>query len=68
MCTQRGFSLTDVLFHHANRGASHPAEILALGHHGDSQIVIEHEAVVGGIWEVERNLHGLTMGVPPLRM
>jgi hypothetical protein len=59
--------LTDVSFHRADRGASRPTEILALGHCGDAQIVAEHEAVAGGLQEVERNLQGLTMGVPPLR-
>jgi hypothetical protein len=38
-----------------------------LGHRGDAQIAVEHEVAVGGLQEVERNLCGLTMGVPPLR-
>jgi hypothetical protein len=38
-----------------------------LGHRGDAQAATEHDVVVGGLWEVERNLWGLTMGVPPLR-
>jgi hypothetical protein len=42
-------------------------EMPTLGHHGDAQIVVEHEVAVGGLREVERNLCGLTMGVPPLR-
>jgi hypothetical protein len=57
----------DALFHHADKGASHPMEIPTLGHRRDEQIVVEHEVVVGGLWEVMRNLRCLTMGVPPLR-
>jgi hypothetical protein len=48
--------LTDALFHHADRGASRPTEIPTLGHRRDAQIVVEHEVVVGGLREVERNL------------
>jgi hypothetical protein len=59
--------LTYVLLHHANRGATHPAEMLTLGRRGDAQIVVESEVLVGGLREVERNLRGLTMGVPHLR-
>jgi hypothetical protein len=32
------------------------AEMSALGHHGDAQVAVEHEVVVGGLREVERNL------------
>jgi hypothetical protein len=59
--------LTDVLFHHADRGATRLVEMSTLGHRGDAQMVVEHEVAVGGLREVERNLCGLTMGVPPLR-
>jgi hypothetical protein len=52
---KEGF-LTDVLFHHADRGASRPTEMPTLGHRGDAQIVVEHEVAVGGLQEVERNL------------
>jgi hypothetical protein len=47
LCVQRGV-LIDVVFHHAKRGASCPAEMSALGHHREVQIVVEHEVVVGG--------------------
>jgi hypothetical protein len=65
MCTKK--DLKDVLFHHANIGVSHSAEMSALGHRGDVQIAVEHEVAMGGLWEVEMNLRGMTMGVPPLR-
>ena len=54
-------------FHHADRGASHLEEMLALGYRGDAHAVVDHDVVEGGLWEVERNLRGLTMGFPPLR-
>jgi hypothetical protein len=60
-------SLTDVSFHHADRGATRPTEMPALGHRGDAQIVVDQGVAVGGLLEVERNLQGLTMGIPPLR-
>jgi hypothetical protein len=41
--------------------------MLGLGHCGDTQIDVEREVAVGCLWEVERNLYGLMMGVPPLR-
>jgi hypothetical protein len=55
LCVQRGV-LIDVVFHHADRGASSPAEMSALGHHRDVQIVVEHEVPVEGLQEVERKL------------
>jgi hypothetical protein len=54
--------LTDVSFHHADKGETHLAEIPTLGHRGDAQVVV----VVGGLQEVETNLRGLTTGIPPL--
>ena len=59
--------LTDVLFHHADKGATRPVEMLTLGRRENAHIDVEREVVVGGLREVERNLCGLTMGVPPLR-
>jgi hypothetical protein len=41
-------------------------EIPALGHRGDAQIAVDHEVAAGGLQEVETNLCGLTMGIPPL--
>jgi len=48
--------LIDVLFHHADRGETHPMEMPTLGHHGGTHMAVEHEVVVGGLWEVERNM------------
>jgi hypothetical protein len=60
-------SLTDVSFHHEDRGETRTAEMPALGRHGDAQIEVDQGVVVGGLLEVERNLQGLVMGIPPLR-
>jgi hypothetical protein len=57
----------DVSFHHADRGATRPTEIPALGRRGDAQIAVDHEVAAGGLREVETNLQGLTMGIPPLK-
>jgi hypothetical protein len=57
-----GEFLTDVSFHHADKGATHPTKIPTLGHHVDAQVV----AATGGIQEVETNLPGLTTSIPPL--
>jgi hypothetical protein len=46
---------------------SRPADIQALGRCGDAQAATEHDVIVGGLREVERNLWVLMMGVPPLR-
>jgi hypothetical protein len=54
--------LTNASFHHADRGETCSAEIPTLGHYGDAQIVV----VAGGLQEVETNLHGIMMGIPPL--
>jgi hypothetical protein len=59
--------LMDVSFHHVDMGEKHLVEIPTLGHRKDAQIAIDHEVATGGLWEVETNLCGLTMGVPPLR-
>ena len=59
--------LTDVSFHHVDREATCPVEMPTLGHHGDAQIAVDQGVEVGGLLEVERNLQGLTMGIPPLR-
>jgi hypothetical protein len=50
----------------ADRGAVHPADIPVLGHRGDVPVVADPAVPVAGLWEVERNLQGLTMGIPPL--
>jgi len=54
-------------FHHADKGASLQAYMPSLGRHGDAQVVDEHDVVAGGLQEVEMNLWGLMMGVPPLK-
>jgi hypothetical protein len=56
--------LSHFFFHHAERGASCSIEIPALEHHGDAQEVVEHDVVVKGLPEVERNL----CGHPHMRM
>jgi hypothetical protein len=45
MCTIRDLKM--FLFHHADRGASRPAEMSALGRRGDAQVAVEHEVVMG---------------------
>jgi hypothetical protein len=44
-----------------------PAEIPVPGRRGDAQVAVDLGAPVIGLREVERNLQGLTMGIPPLR-
>jgi hypothetical protein len=58
-CTTRDISH---FFHHADRGTSHLAEMSALGRHGDAQATTKVDVGVGGLQELERNLHGLTYG------
>ena len=60
-------SLTDVSFHCADRGVVCPADMPALGRRGDAQVVADQGVVAGELQEVERNLQGLTTGIPPLR-
>jgi hypothetical protein len=45
----------------------HPTKIPVPGHRGGAPIVVDSGAPVIGLREVERNLQGLTMGIPPLR-
>jgi hypothetical protein len=54
-------------FQHADKGAVRPTEILILGHHGGASVAADPGAPVIGVRELERNLQGLTMGIPPLR-
>ena len=44
----------------------HPAEIPILVCRGGAPVAIDPGVIVIGLWEVERNLQGLTMGIPPL--
>jgi hypothetical protein len=39
----------------------------ALGHRRDAQVVVDQGVAAGELQEVERNLQGLTTGIPPLR-
>ena len=54
-------------FHRAYRGVVRPTYIPSLGHHRDAQVVVDQGIAVGGLQEVERNLQGLMIGIPPLR-
>ena len=54
-------------FQHADKGAVHPADIPVPGHRGGVPIVVDPVVPAVGLREVERNLQGLTMGIPPLR-
>jgi hypothetical protein len=54
-------------FQHADKGAVHPAEIPVPGHCGGVLVAADPVVPVMGLQEVERNLQGLTMGIPPLQ-
>jgi hypothetical protein len=47
---------------------SRPIDIPTLGHRGYAHAMIKIDVTVGGLREVERNLCGLTMGVPSMRI
>jgi hypothetical protein len=57
----------DVLFSTCRQGSSAPAEIPIPGRRGGAPVAADPGAPVIGLREVERNLQGLTMGIPPLR-
>jgi hypothetical protein len=44
-----------------------PADIPVPGRRGGAPVVADPAVPVAGLREVERNLQGLTMGIPPLR-
>jgi hypothetical protein len=44
-----------------------PADIPVPGRRGGTPVVADPTVAVVGLREVERNLQGLTMGIPPLR-
>ena len=52
---------------HADKGAVRPVGILVPGHRGGAPVVADPTVSVVGLREVERNLQGLTIGIPPLR-
>jgi hypothetical protein len=54
-------------FQHADKGVVCPIDILVPGRHGGSPVAADPVVPVMGLREVERNLQGLTMGIPPLR-
>jgi hypothetical protein len=51
----------------ADKGAVRPADIPVPGRRGGAPVVADPAVPVVGLREVERNLQGLTMGIPPLR-
>jgi hypothetical protein len=51
----------------ADRGAVHPTDIPVPGRRGGALVVADLAVPVVVLREVERNLQGLTMGIPPLR-
>jgi hypothetical protein len=54
-------------FQHADKGAVRPVDIPVPGHRGGTPVAADPVVPVMGLREVERNLQGLTMGIPPLR-
>jgi hypothetical protein len=54
-------------FQHADKGAVRPTEILVPGRCEVAQVAVDPGAPVIGLREVERNLQGLTMGIPSLQ-
>jgi hypothetical protein len=52
---------------HADKGAVRPVDIPVPGRRGGAPVVADPVVPVVGLREVERNLQGLTMGIPPLR-
>jgi hypothetical protein len=54
-------------FQHADKGAVRPADIPVPGRRGGIPVVADPVVPAVGLREVERNLQGLTMGIPPLR-
>jgi hypothetical protein len=54
-------------FQHADKGAVRPADIPVPGRRGGAPVAADPAVPAVGLREVERNLQGLTMGIPPLR-
>jgi hypothetical protein len=54
-------------FQHADKGAVRPVDIPIPGRRGGVPVAADLVVPVIGLREVERNLQGLTMGIPPLR-
>jgi hypothetical protein len=53
-------------FQHADKGAVRPVDIPVPGCRGGTPFAAYPAILVVGLREVERNLQGLTMGIPPL--
>jgi hypothetical protein len=51
----------------ADKGAVHLVDIPVPGRRGGAPVIADPTVLVVGLREVERNLQGLTMGIPPLR-
>jgi hypothetical protein len=54
-------------FQYADKGAVRPVDIPVPGRRGGAPVAAGLVVLVVGLREVERNLQGLTMGIPPLR-
>jgi hypothetical protein len=54
-------------FQHVDKGSVRPADIPVLGHRRGTQVATDLVVPTIGLWEVERNLQDLTMGISPLR-
>ena len=50
-----------------DKGVVRPVDIPVPSHRGGAPVVVDPAVPVVGLREVERNLQGLTMGIPPLR-
>jgi hypothetical protein len=53
-------------FQHVDKGAVCLADILVPRRHGRAPIAADLAVLVVGLWEVERNLQGLRIGIPLL--
>jgi hypothetical protein len=54
-------------FQHVDKGAVRPTDIPVPGRRRGAQVAADPTVLAVGLREVERNLQGLTMGIPPLR-
>jgi hypothetical protein len=54
-------------FQHADKGEVCLGDILVPGHRGGTPVIADLVVPAVRLWEVERNLQGLMMGIPPLR-
>jgi hypothetical protein len=54
-------------FQHVDKGAVRPVDILIPGYREGVSVAADLVVPVIGLREAERNLQGLTMGIPPLR-